>query len=332
MTGWAMKEHGVPDSKLIVISEDTSKKSNKGEIYWNCQCECGNIISIKGTRIRSGITKSCGHCRAENLIGWKMWEHGVPDSRWEVIGRKPYNDSNGRPIWICKCQCGEIRDLDRYTLLTGASKSCGCLRSELLTQYNTIRGTPIISGQRFGKLVAIQDLGLQEYHGIMRRRTLCQCDCGSKPIIALNESLLNGGKKSCGCLVSYGELYITKILDANHIHYQQQYIFDDLRSKNNIPFRFDFAIFNNHQKLLFLIEFDGKGHFEAPTGKWNNYSLEEIQARDRKKNEYCFSHNILLKRIPYTEGYNFTYEDIISDKYNVQPQDTYPYGGLINEN
>lgn len=36
MTGWIMKEHGVPDSKLVIISEDISKKSNKGEIYWNC--------------------------------------------------------------------------------------------------------------------------------------------------------------------------------------------------------------------------------------------------------------------------------------------------------
>lgn len=36
MTGWVMKEHGAPDSKLVIISEDVFKKSNKGEIYWNC--------------------------------------------------------------------------------------------------------------------------------------------------------------------------------------------------------------------------------------------------------------------------------------------------------
>ena len=332
MTGWTMKEHGVPDSKLIVISEDTSQKSSKGEVYWNCQCECGNLVSVKGTRLRSGATKSCGHCRAENLIGWKMWERGIPDSRWEVISREPYNDNGGRPIWICKCRCGEIRDLDRYTLLTGASKSCGCLRHEQLIEMNMNRGQLIKIGQRFGKLVALQDLGLKDYHGVLRRYTLCQCDCGSKPIEILNNTLLTGGKQSCGCIASRGENYITQLLQNNNIKYKKEYTFPDLLSKNNYYLRFDFAILSNNNDLLFLLEYDGEGHYKNPTGNWTNYTLEEIQERDRIKNKYCLAHDIILKRIPYTEKCNFTYEDIISDKYNVQPQDTYPYGGLINEN
>lgn len=316
MTGWIMKEHGVVDSKLKIISEDTTQKSSKGEIYWNCQCECGNIVSIKGTRIRSGVTKSCGHCRAENLIGWKIWEHGVPDSKWEVIGREPYNDSNGAPVWICKCQCGEIRNLNKYTLLTGASKSCGCLRRKQLIERNTAHGQQIIIGQRFGQLTAVQDLGLKNYHGVMRRYTLCQCDCGSKPIEVLNNTLLTGGKQSCGCITSRGENYILQLLQNNNINYQKEYTFPDLYGKNNHHLRFDFAIFSIDNKLLFLLEYDGEGHYKNPTGNWTNYTLEEIKERDKIKNEYCISHNILLKRIPYTEKYNFTYEDIISDKFN----------------
>ena len=318
MTDWVMKEHGVPDSKLIVISEDTSKKSNKGEVYWNCQCECGNIISIKGTRIRSGITKSCGHCRVENLIGWKRWEHGIPDSCWEVIGRKPNNDSQGRPIWICKCQCGTIKSLDRHTLLSGASKSCGCLRNKLITQNNTEQGTHILVGTRFGKLIAIQDLGLQPYGENKRRYTLCQCDCGRPPIAVLNNTLLTGRKKSCGCLLSSGELYIQQLLEQHNIKYKSQYTFPDLLGKNNHRLRFDFAILNNDNSIQFLLEYDGQGHYKQPTGNWNNYTLEEIQERDKIKNKYCLSHNIILKRIPYTDQYNFTYEDIISDKYEVK--------------
>ena len=37
MTGWIMSEHNVPDSKLVVIKEDKTQKSNKGEIYWICK-------------------------------------------------------------------------------------------------------------------------------------------------------------------------------------------------------------------------------------------------------------------------------------------------------
>jgi hypothetical protein len=43
MTGWVMKEHGVPDSLLTVIEKAYSKNNS---LYWKCQCECGNIKNI----------------------------------------------------------------------------------------------------------------------------------------------------------------------------------------------------------------------------------------------------------------------------------------------
>ena len=57
MTGWVMKEHGVPDSLLTVLYE---VRNEKGQLYWHCQCECGKEIDLPGGKIRSGNTKSCG--------------------------------------------------------------------------------------------------------------------------------------------------------------------------------------------------------------------------------------------------------------------------------
>ena len=37
-----------------------------------------------------------------NVAGWKMWEHGVPDSRLTVIkehGKNKYGDY----LWECEC-------------------------------------------------------------------------------------------------------------------------------------------------------------------------------------------------------------------------------------
>ena len=53
--------------KLTVIKrvEDDSE----AHIKWLCECECGNLITTRGTSIRSGITKSCG-C----LVGDKIRE------------------------------------------------------------------------------------------------------------------------------------------------------------------------------------------------------------------------------------------------------------------
>lgn len=64
MTGWKMWEHGVPESRIIVISFD---KIVNGQTYWNCICECGNEFSCNGMKIRNGHTLSCGCLHKERI-------------------------------------------------------------------------------------------------------------------------------------------------------------------------------------------------------------------------------------------------------------------------
>lgn len=46
--------------------------------------------------------------------------------RWLVIWRAaPAPDKHTR--WVCRCDCGEVRAVRGHLLLTGASRSCGCL-------------------------------------------------------------------------------------------------------------------------------------------------------------------------------------------------------------
>ena len=70
MTGWIMKEHGVPDSRLTVLKEDKDYKIKNNisqrEAYWTCVCDCGNTITLQGSSIRSGRTRSCG-CLYQDL-------------------------------------------------------------------------------------------------------------------------------------------------------------------------------------------------------------------------------------------------------------------------
>ena len=40
---------------------------------------------------------------------------------------------NGNPFWLCRCICGNIRIVKANNLKTGNTKSCGCLRSEMLS-------------------------------------------------------------------------------------------------------------------------------------------------------------------------------------------------------
>ena len=44
--------------KFLVLKEDIDNP--KKGTYWICQCECGNIKSVRGTSLRAGEIISCG--------------------------------------------------------------------------------------------------------------------------------------------------------------------------------------------------------------------------------------------------------------------------------
>ena len=60
MTGWIMSEHGVPNSRLIVIYRVENSKNGKAK--WRCVCSCNehNEIVAHGVNLRNGNTLSCG--------------------------------------------------------------------------------------------------------------------------------------------------------------------------------------------------------------------------------------------------------------------------------
>ena len=46
--------------RLTVISYNEEVSKQKGRAYWNCKCECGNEIIVRGDNLTSESTKSCG--------------------------------------------------------------------------------------------------------------------------------------------------------------------------------------------------------------------------------------------------------------------------------
>ena len=234
------------------------------------------------------------------------------------------SDSSKQAYWACQCDCGTIKAIGAGNLQRGTTTSCGCQNRakarERMLAYNLAQ-ISIEPGQRFGKLLILQHAGLRKQASRDKRESwyLCQCDCGSKPKEIRGNDLQSGAIISCGCISSYGEEVIRNILEKQNINYQREYTFDDLRNPmTNHLLRFDFAVFENSQ-LAYLIEFDGRQHFTGPEAGWTqSSSLEEIQYRDKLKNEYCAKRNIPLKRIAYSELSNLTYEDILSKKYNIK--------------
>jgi hypothetical protein len=72
--------------------------------------------------------------------------------RLVIIKKADKRTANGNAQWVCQCDCGNYIVADRYSLVNGTTKSCGCLRREHSRQA-MLNDPRLISGRRRGSLV-----------------------------------------------------------------------------------------------------------------------------------------------------------------------------------
>jgi len=176
---------------LTVISEAEPliQKDGGKRRRWNCVCECGNEVTVLQTNLVSPQgTRSCGcivgriNGRAKqpprNLVGNRYGKLTV------IAPAAPIFRSNRthRKAWLCRCDCGNEVVKAEDNLLSGHTRSCGCLRGHGL------------HGRKFGMLTT---LSRTETRGSMRYWN-CRCDCGNM-IIVSQDDLYWGTVTSCGC-------------------------------------------------------------------------------------------------------------------------------------
>lgn len=193
----------------------------------------------------------------------------------------------------------------------GIIKSCGCMKSELLSKAHL----QDLTGKTFGELYVIRRNKEAQVNG-HKTTTMydCQCSCGN--IITVERSkLISRGQKSCGCKNSIGELNINKLLTDNNINYISQYTNQSLKTQNNGFLRFDFAILDKENNVIRLIEFDGPQHTKTVEYFNKTDLLKEVQARDELKNNYAKNNSIPLVRIPYYKRDIIKIEELLGDQF-----------------
>ena len=95
--------------KLTAICRDEGRHGKQAA--WLCRCDCGNIKSVRGDKLRSGITQSCG-CAASTTVIIGEVKHGLSHSRlyhvWTGMKKrchqeksKQYVNYGGRGITVC---------------------------------------------------------------------------------------------------------------------------------------------------------------------------------------------------------------------------------------
>ena len=235
--------------------------------------------------------------------------------RLTVLERDFIADSK-RVKWKCQCECGKIVSVSSTHLISGHTKSCGCLQREKARLIMKEQVQPLsvnskendLTGKQFGMLTVIKFDSIKNN----KKYWKCQCECGKYKIVS-GSDLVTHHTVSCGCKkTSQGEQIIAKLLKENNISYVGEKIFPDCIDKSYL--RFDFYV-----NETYIIEFDGIQHFQSGSG-WNTQEhLLNTQRKDNIKNNYCKENHIPLIRIPYTILEQLTIDDLLLEttKYRV---------------
>lgn len=294
--------------RLTVLELSNNKTKARGR-KWICQCECGVIKEISQLYLLQGVTVSCGCYNREQLSKRNLRDlTGQTFGRWTVIEKaeRPPNVSSATGSWwMCECGCEQHtkRIVRGMSLTSGKSQSCGCLHKEIVSALNFTD----LTGKRFGDLTVIQQTeALETNKNKSATYWLCRCSCGNE-VIVIASNLNNGHTTSCGCINSKGEKKIIQILSDNNISFiHDRGVFKDCKLSTGGTARFDFYINNSY-----VIEYDGEIHYESCNSGWYTQDrFEKTLKRDKEKNEYCWSHNIPIIRIPYWELDNLTIKDL----------------------
>jgi hypothetical protein len=84
--------------RLTIVSEDAPKRYPSGKKRaFTCKCDCGTLVPVLLSDLRSAHTTSCG-CRQREVVAQLKWSHGKCSSRehtsWSGMIQRCHNPDN----------------------------------------------------------------------------------------------------------------------------------------------------------------------------------------------------------------------------------------------
>ena len=86
----------------LIVLEESSKRDKARNVYWLCQCDCGNTKEISGQNLKKGLTTSCG-CYSKEVNLAKNTKHGyygTPTYKsWDKMMQRCTNQKCKEYVW-----------------------------------------------------------------------------------------------------------------------------------------------------------------------------------------------------------------------------------------
>jgi len=177
--------------KLTVLQRNEERSKKEESNYWDCECICGNTITVRTNNLLSGHTTSCG-CSRNSSCAKAKGSRNYLDLRemrfGKLIAKEPTEQRDKKSVvWKCICDCGNERFVSSRALTKAEITSCGQGDCSRILE---------LAGKRFGYLTAISCTEKRGINGAIIWK--CICDCGNEiEVSSLN--LVQNKVKSCGC-------------------------------------------------------------------------------------------------------------------------------------
>ena len=253
----------------LTVVEKTDKTQDH-YCVWRCRCDCGREIEVNTRRLKNGVITDCG-CIPKKTARRGNQAEDLTGRRFGYLTVLHRTENRGkRTCWLCRCDCGQIKSATARDLKAGKVKSCGCRTHD--HQHNRVD----LTGQKFGRLLAIEPTNRRDRKGSVYWR--CQCDCGNETEVT-EDGLVQGNSLSCGCLKRENQKEIADKLhrvDGTCIEILEKRKF---RRDNTSGFRGVFQMKNGNYRVG--IGFKGKRY---NLGTYKTYA-EAVDVRLRAEQE-----------------------------------------------
>lgn len=262
---------------------------NKEKLEW--ECDKGHKFKMSWSDFNSG--SRCLKC----FGNYRRTNNEFKEEVYNLVGKEYtfLDEFKGVDIKINVSHntCGNIYEVTPYKFINRGQRCPECDKYRQKTNGDFVKEVYDLVGNEY--------IFLEEYKKAIDKILVRHNECGNEYLVTPH-SFLNHNSRCPKCNESKGEKEIESILNKLKMIYKYQYRFNDCR--NILPLPFDFAVLDDNGKVLFLIEYDGRQHYEAIEYFGGEKTLKETQKRDKIKNNYCLLNNIPLLRIPHWDYKN----------------------------
>lgn len=134
-TTWAQSEErramigkdmtGQRFGRLVALRRSDKETTFGRRIYWDMQCDCGQICTVNGAFVRRNRILSCGCMKREPQLRNKDLS-GRVFGKLKVLERVDTQAELYLEQWLCQCACGKKATVMRARLrASGPSLTCG---------------------------------------------------------------------------------------------------------------------------------------------------------------------------------------------------------------